>query len=467
MAQTSIHISPVKGGSELHNERRKELDYVRKDLTSQNQIWKSEDVSGIEEQHAKIVADYQAAHGKKIHANATPIREAVVVIKQDTTMQQLLAACAKCKEKYGIEAMQIYTHKDEGHTAEDGVWKPNLHAHIIYNWYNFNTHTTHKLSRQDMAEMQTLFAECLNMERGVSSDRKHLNAIQQKNQAEAYKLQHLLEQIQQQAERHRTELAEECKDLRKSGRETVKAFDYLCKFAGSKPTKRQRTFRDNLEQELSRELPTETKDLSEHANELRSNLMNTINAVTHIGKQLQGLASRIPLLKRRRLSHEAELEKTAEEAEQRAAEATKSAEMAKARAIAEEDAAAAAKEAARQREQELRKMLLNLEERIEEARKEGWNKAYVEKYEPIAKENERLLLREAQLEESLRAEISAHEEKAVDTARMLIQHWGAALFEQHGFEFTTYRSWKTAKEELRKKQEAQQPIIKKWTGRSY
>lgn len=31
-----------------------------------------------------------------------------------------------------------------------------------------------------MAEMQTITAECLNMERGVSSDKKHLSAMQYK-----------------------------------------------------------------------------------------------------------------------------------------------------------------------------------------------------------------------------------------------------------------------------------------------
>lgn len=35
--------------------------------------------------------------------------------------------------------------------------------------------------------MQTMLAECLGMERGISSDRKHLSAIQYKNMAEAEK----------------------------------------------------------------------------------------------------------------------------------------------------------------------------------------------------------------------------------------------------------------------------------------
>ena len=317
MAQTSIHICPVKEGSELHNSRRKDLNYVRKELSSQNQSWKSPDYPGIDKHNNIIAADYLAAHGKKMHAKATPIREAVVVIQQDTTMQQLLAACAKCREMFGIEAMQIYTHKDEGHTAEDGTWKPNLHAHIIFNWYDFNTHTTHKLSRQDMSEMQTLFAEFLNMERGVSSDRKHLNAIQQKNQAEAAKLQHLQEQVLQ----NKIELQQECKDLRKSGTQTVKAFDYLCRFDAAKPTQQELEFRNNLDKECRRDLPTENQALSEYARKLRYYLMNTIQAVTSIGKRLQELVCRIPFIK---LHEEAKASKIAkEQAEAREAAANK------------------------------------------------------------------------------------------------------------------------------------------------
>ena len=36
--------------------------------------------------------------------------------------------------------------------------------------------------------MQTILAECLGMERGISSDRKHLSAIQYKNMVEAEKV---------------------------------------------------------------------------------------------------------------------------------------------------------------------------------------------------------------------------------------------------------------------------------------
>ena len=40
--QTSVNVQPVKGGSEEHNKREKQLDYVRKDLSHLNQYWESD-----------------------------------------------------------------------------------------------------------------------------------------------------------------------------------------------------------------------------------------------------------------------------------------------------------------------------------------------------------------------------------------------------------------------------------------
>ena len=49
-----------------------------------------------------------------------------------------------------------------------------------------------KLNRQDMAQLQTLLAESLGMERGISSDKVHLEAQQFKNEAEIRRLESVL-----------------------------------------------------------------------------------------------------------------------------------------------------------------------------------------------------------------------------------------------------------------------------------
>lgn len=44
-----------------------------------------------------------------------PIREAVIVIKDDTTMQDLHKLSKRLEEEFNIRIFQIAIHKDEGH----------------------------------------------------------------------------------------------------------------------------------------------------------------------------------------------------------------------------------------------------------------------------------------------------------------------------------------------------------------
>lgn len=192
MSKTSIHIEPCKiGSSEQHNQRLKHLDYVRPDLSHQNERWVG--VADLPAHLDNLKTLVKDKTGRSMQAKATPIREGVIVIKQDTTIAQLRGLTDAIEQRWGIKTLQIYTHKDEGHTDSDGSWKPNLHAHIVFDWVNHDTGKSIKLSKQDMAEMQTMVADCLEMVRGESSDIKHLGAIQYKTQAEEQRLRTLKE----------------------------------------------------------------------------------------------------------------------------------------------------------------------------------------------------------------------------------------------------------------------------------
>lgn len=192
MSKTSIHIEPCKiGSSEQHNQRLKHLDYVRPDLSHQNERWVG--VADLPAHLDNLKTLVKDKTGRSMQAKATPIREGVIVIKQDTTIAQLRGLADAIEQRWGIKTLQIYTHKDEGHTDSDGSWKPNLHAHIVFDWVNNDTGKSIKLSKQDMAEMQTMVADCLEMVRGESSDIKHLGTIQYKTQAEEQRLRTLKE----------------------------------------------------------------------------------------------------------------------------------------------------------------------------------------------------------------------------------------------------------------------------------
>lgn len=194
MASTSINIQPcLIGSSETHNYRLKPLDYVRSDLSNQNESWQSDNLTLS--QHLDAVRTLvKARTGRSLQAKATPLREGVIVIQESTTMAHLQRFAEECERKWGIKALQIHIHKDEGHMRSK-EFKPNLHAHMVFRWVVEETGKSPRLGRNQMMEMQTLLAECLEMERGVASDKKHLSSLQFKVEAEQKRLEELSEGI--------------------------------------------------------------------------------------------------------------------------------------------------------------------------------------------------------------------------------------------------------------------------------
>lgn len=200
MAQkTSINIKPCNvGSSGPHNRRtaeylaniRKEKIYIRTDLMAKNEAWVSPELgdTSLAERNRQIAAMVKEKTGRAMQTKdrekvnrktgkvtivrgSTPIKEGVVVIKEDTTLEQLRHFCEVCRQRWGITPLQIFIHRDEGHYAIPGdtaTWKPNLHAHIVWDWMNHDTGKSCKLNVKDMSEMQTVLAECLEMERGTS-----------------------------------------------------------------------------------------------------------------------------------------------------------------------------------------------------------------------------------------------------------------------------------------------------------
>lgn len=191
MAKTSINIQPMKAGSERHNLRHKELSYIRKDLSHLNESWIDPRYEGksMSEVREDIARRYKTAVGQKLQKTAQPLREAVVVIGDNTTLEQLRQLATAMERQFGIKTMQIHIHRDEGHNTahpsqKDEEWKPNLHAHLCLDWTKPNGKSL-ALNQLHMSQLQTMTAEVLGMERGVSSDVKHLSAVQYKNKKES------------------------------------------------------------------------------------------------------------------------------------------------------------------------------------------------------------------------------------------------------------------------------------------
>lgn len=162
------------------------MDYVRKERSSLNEYWQKDSQAA---RLADITETVKAKTGRKMQAKATPIREAVVVIEDTTTMDDLQELAQRLQRRFGIEVFQIAIHKDEGYKNSKQQLKLNLHAHLVADWTDHKSGKSLKLGRNDMAEMQTICAEVLGMERGKSSEKQHLSAIQYKIKAEEERAQ--------------------------------------------------------------------------------------------------------------------------------------------------------------------------------------------------------------------------------------------------------------------------------------
>ena len=206
-AKASDHVKPCNiEQSERHNRRDAEYIaslnprtlYVRTELSHNNQSYVAPDMQGISlQQHYDAIKAMvkqktgRAMQEKKVTVigkngkpkernGSSPIRESVVNIKPDTTMNDLLKYTKKVQERWGIRAIQIHIHKDEGHYEnpdDPTTWKPNLHAHIIWDWMNHDTGKSFKLDKKDMEQLQDMAAETLEMERGqrkAETGREHL-----------------------------------------------------------------------------------------------------------------------------------------------------------------------------------------------------------------------------------------------------------------------------------------------------
>lgn len=174
--KTSINFKVAKSDSEIHNFRKKSFDYIRKDLTHKNEYWMEQKIA---DRLLKIESYCKEKSGRKLQKNAMPIREAVVVIKENTTMQDLHNLSKRLEEELKIRIFQIAIHKDEGHYDKDTKeWKPNYHAHLVADWQDLDTGKTLKHQSFHYSKMQDLASECLEMERGVSGSLARLEAVE-------------------------------------------------------------------------------------------------------------------------------------------------------------------------------------------------------------------------------------------------------------------------------------------------
>ena len=99
-------------------------------------------------------------------------------------------------------------------------FKPNYHAHIVFDWMNHDTGKSRKLNDEDMAAMQTLASDILMMERGQSKNvtgKEHLERndfIIEKQKAELQRIDAAKRHKEQQVELAEQELKQVKSEIR-------------------------------------------------------------------------------------------------------------------------------------------------------------------------------------------------------------------------------------------------------------
>ncbi len=206
--KASVHVKPCNiAQSERHNRRDveyiKSLDpkklYVRLDLSKNNSSYVAPEMKGVTlQEHLESIrimvkqktgrsmqekdVEYTDKNGKvRVRKGCSPIRECVVVINEDTRLKALLRFTRMVETRWGIKALQVHLHRDEGHyeiPGDDSTWKPNYHAHIIWDWMDHTTGKSIKLDADDMSAMQDMVAEALDMERGVKKSETGLDHLE-------------------------------------------------------------------------------------------------------------------------------------------------------------------------------------------------------------------------------------------------------------------------------------------------
>jgi hypothetical protein len=177
--KSSINFQPVKATSESHNLRLRDFDYVRKDLKNHNYSTNQ----GNNKKHSEIISELKKIikekTGRTVQEKTVILKEGVFLIKPEHTNEQILSAAKKFELDFNLKIVDLHVHRDEGHWKienEEKVWKPNLHAHLVIENIDRRTGKSLGWKRDDMVKIQDFFAKELEMERGKSSSKKHVDS---------------------------------------------------------------------------------------------------------------------------------------------------------------------------------------------------------------------------------------------------------------------------------------------------
>lgn len=231
--KTSFNILSVPvakyGSAHIHQnpEHRATLDYIHSRRTHLNERWDKETLAnGRPKTLRNYLADTKKAVKEKTgramqkKAEDNVIGEAVVVIDEQTTMDDLRKLAKAMETQYGWTCVQIHIHRDEGYLGKRSEemkhreGKYNLHAHMFFITTDLRTGKSWKRKKGEGSRMQDITAQVLNLTRGKKKSERSeevketLNVVEFKEEQARKKVEALEKKIEENEERAKEALRE-------------------------------------------------------------------------------------------------------------------------------------------------------------------------------------------------------------------------------------------------------------------
>jgi len=173
MAISSINIQPATAHCFAHNDRSDKVTYLI-DSSKENEC--SAPAPVAQKALVQMISEaekYRKDNGlRAMKSDTVKAVEAVVNLNATHKLADVERLAEKIEAEFGFRAVQIAVHRDEGKSSSE----KNYHAHIVMCNLTPEGKTIQRtLGRDGLKKLQDITAQTLGMERGKSSNAKHID----------------------------------------------------------------------------------------------------------------------------------------------------------------------------------------------------------------------------------------------------------------------------------------------------
>lgn len=207
----SSNTQGAKANCLKHDRRNEQTEkapsYVNKNLSHLNRTVFEDPMIEGRKSIVPLVRQAEELYTEKTHQKCQksfqPFRESVLVIRPDTTDEQLLKFAKLAEKTTGWKCIGIYVHQDEGFAKSkyiegDDGFKVNCHAHVLWSCQDLTTGKAIRCDRRKLSQMQDDLALATGMERGNRASEtgiRHRNTMQQRITSQEARLDNLTNQV--------------------------------------------------------------------------------------------------------------------------------------------------------------------------------------------------------------------------------------------------------------------------------